>query len=316
MPKLSDTWRLALSYLAIIMTLSVVFSAVVYGLVASQLGRPLPPPRGGAVHGVEALPAQTQARLDRRDEEARGSVLLALVFLNGAMLLGGTLFSYRLSRRTLAPIEAAFERQSQFVSDASHELRTPLAALMAINEVALRKKSLTPDKARQVMSRTVEEATRLRDLSDSLLSLAQLITEVAQTLAPSAKAKKLRIQQVAPQDVMATIHPQPVRQIITILLDNAIKCSPQQGHVTVTAQHVHGRVMVTVRDNGPGIAPEHQARIFERFYRTDTARTRTATAGYGLGLAIAKSLADTYSYRLGVESTPGKGATFTLMVER
>ena len=75
MLKLSDTWRLALSYLAIIMTLSVVFSAVVYGLVASQLGRPLPPPRGGAVHGVEALPAQTQARLDRRDEEARGSVL-------------------------------------------------------------------------------------------------------------------------------------------------------------------------------------------------------------------------------------------------
>lgn len=331
MPKLSDTWRLALSYLAIIMTLSVVFSAVVYGLVASQLGRPLPPPRGAASHGAEALPAQTQARLDRRDEEARGSVLLALMLLNGAMLLGGTLFSYRLSRRTLAPIEAAFERQSQFVSDASHELRTPLAALMAINEVALRKKSLTPDKARQVMSRTVEEATRLRDLSDSLLglaqagkvvgephttSLAQLITEVAQTLAPSAKAKKLRIQQAIPQDVMATIHPQPVRQIITILLDNAIKYSPQHGDITVTAQHVHGRVMVTVRDNGPGIAPEHQARIFERFYRTDTARTRTATAGYGLGLAIAKSLADTYGYRLGVESTPGKGATFTLVVER
>ena len=181
------------------------------------------------------------------------------------------------------------------------------------------------------MNRTVEEATRLRDLSDSLLglaqagkvvgearviSLAQLITEVAQTLAPSAKAKKLRIQQVAPQDVMATIHPQPVRQIITILLDNAIKYSPQRGDITVTAQHAHGRVMVTVRDNGPGIAPEHQARIFERFYRTDTARTRTATAGYGLGLAIAKSLADTYGYRLGVESTPGKGATFTLVVER
>lgn len=322
--------RLALSYLAVIMTLSLVFSVIIYAITSAQLNRPLPPGEQ-AQQPPELIERQFSRRLEQRNDETRGSVIMSLAVLNGVMLLVGYWLSLLLARRTLEPIERSIEQQAQFVSDASHELRTPLAALSLVNEVALRKSTLTEKKARQVLSQNVAEIKKLTDLSNSLLDLAKseqtmtepelaspikLIEEVAVQFAPAAQVKQVTIS--CPKFTHnALLHTNAVRQILAIFVDNAIKYAPpKNGEVNVIAwvnckKHV---LEFAVRDNGPGIAPGDQKHIFERFYRADTARTRTGVSGHGLGLAIAKSLADRCGYTIRVKSQPPNGAEFTLVV--
>ena len=316
--------RLALSYLAVIMTLSLVFSVIIYAITSVQLDRPLPPSEH-AQQPPELVERQFNRRLERRNRETRGSVIMSLAVLNGVMLLVGYWLSLLLARRTLKPIERAIKQQAQFVSDASHELRTPLAALLLVNEVALRKSTLTDKKARQVLSQNVAEIKRLTELSNSLLDLAKsevnpatLIEEVVTRFTPAAQAKRVKLvydNQSPTGDV--PLQANAVRQILAIFMDNAIKyVPPKNGEVNVIAwvNRKKHALEFAVRDNGPGIAPGDQKHIFERFYRADAARTRTDVSGHGLGLAIAKSLADRCGYTIRVKSQPPSGAEFTLVV--
>ena len=324
--------RLALSYLAVIMTLSLAFSVIIYIITAVQLNRPLPPGEH-AQQPPELVERQFSRRLEKRNRETRGSVIMSLVVLNGVMLLVGYWLSLLLARRTLEPIERSIEQQTQFVSDASHELRTPLAALLLVNEVALRKSTLTEKKARQVLSQNVAEIKKLTELSNSLLDLAKseqavskpelvnpatLIEEVVTRFTPAAQAKQVKLvcdNQSLARDV--PLQANAVRQILAIFVDNAIKYAPpKNGEVNVIAwvNRKKHALEFTVRDNGPGIAPGDQKHIFERFYRADAARTRTDASGHGLGLAIAKSLADRCGYTIRVKSQPPNGAEFTLVV--
>ena len=324
--------RLALSYLAVIMTLSLVFSVIIYAITSVQLNRPLPPGEHSQ-QPPELVERQFNRRLEQRNRETRGSVVMSLAVLNGVMLLVGYWLSLLLVRKTLAPIERSIEQQAQFVSDASHELRTPLAALLLVNEVALRKSTLTEKKARHVLSQNVAEIKKLTELSNSLLDLAKseqtmtepelvnpatLIEDVVTRFTPAAQAKRVRLvhdDQSLAGDV--PLQANAVRQILAILVDNAIKYAPpKNGEVNVIAWVNRKKHMLefTVRDNGPGIAPGDQKHIFERFYRADTARTRTDASGHGLGLAIAKSLADRCGYTIRVKSQPPNGAEFTLVV--
>ena len=322
--------RLALSYLAVIMTLSLLFSVIIYVITSVQLNRPLPPGEH-AQQPPELIERQFNRRLERRNSETRGSVIMSLAALNGVMLLIGYWLSLLLARRTLEPIERSIEQQAQFISDASHELRTPLAALLLSNEVALRKSTLTEQKSRRVLQQNVAEIKKLTELSNSLLDLAKseqtmtepelvnpasLIQEVAAQCAPAARAKQVTIS--CPKFTHnALLHTNAVRQILAIFMDNAIKYAPpKNGEVNVIAwvNRKKHALEFAVRDNGPGIAPRDQKRIFERFYRADTARTRTDVSGHGLGLAIAKSLADRCGYTIRVKSQPPNGAEFTLVV--
>lgn len=324
--------RLALSYLAVIMTLSLAFSVIIYAITSVQLNRPLPPGEQ-AQQPPGLVERQFNRRLEQRNRETRGSVIVSLAVLNGVMLLVGYWLSLLLARRTLAPIERSIEQQTQFVSDASHELRTPLAALLLVNEVALRKSTLTDKKARQVLSQNVAEIKRLTELSNSLLDLAKsegvvtdpelvnpatLIEEVVTRFTPAAQAKRVKLvydNQSPTGDV--PLQANAVRQILAIFMDNAIKyVPPKNGEVNVIAwvNRKKHALEFAVRDNGPGIAPGDQKHIFERFYRADAARTRTDVSGHGLGLAIAKSLADRCGYTIRVKSQPPSGAEFTLVV--
>lgn len=312
---------LALSYLAVIMTLSLVFSVIIYAITSVQLNRPLPPSEH-AQQPPELVERQFSRRLEQRNHETRGSVVMSLAALNGVMLLVGYWLSLLLARRTLAPIERSIEQQAQFVSDASHELRTPLAALLLVNEVALRKSELTEKKARHVLSQNVAEIKKLTELSNSLLDLAKseqtmaepelvnpasLIQEVAAQCVPAARAKQVTIS--CPKFTHnALLHTNAVRQIVAIFVDNAIKYSPPDSTVVI---RLDGQTL-SVIDQGIGIAKKDQAKIFDRFYRSDEARTRGQNSGYGLGLAIAKAVADKHGYRLSVKSEPGRGSTFKL----
>ncbi len=313
--------RLALSYLAVIMTLSLAFSVIIYAITSAQLNRPLPPGEH-AQQPPELIERQLSRRLEQRNRETRGSVIMSLVVLNGVMLLVGYWLSMLLARRTLAPIERAMRAQVQFVSDASHELRTPLTALMTTNEVALRKKTLDEKKVRAVFQRNIDEVEKLRKLTDNLLQLTQvdnrqiekqavdmakLVRDTVDRYQPVADKKQvvLDVQVPSVTHVVAVV---AVTQILGTLIDNAIKYSPSGSTVVI---RLDGQTLSVV-DQGIGIAKQDQAKIFDRFYRSDEARTRGHGSGYGLGLAIAKAVADKNSYQLSVKSELGQGSTFSL----
>jgi integral membrane sensor signal transduction histidine kinase len=313
--------RLALSYLAVIMTLSLVFSVIIYAITSIQLNRPLPPGEH-TQQPPELIERQFSRRLEQRNRETRGSVIISLAALNGVMLLVGYWLSMLLARRTLAPIERAMRAQVQFVSDASHELRTPLTALMTTNEVALRKKTLDEKKVRAVFQRNIDEVEKLRKLTDNLLQLTQvdnqqiekqavdmakLVRDTVDRYQPVADKKQvvLDVQVPSVNHVVAVV---AVTQILGTLIDNAIKYSPSGSTVVI---RLDGQTLSVV-DQGIGIAKQNQAKIFNRFYRSDEARTRGHNSGYGLGLAIAKAVADKNGYQLSVKSELGQGSTFSL----
>ena len=313
--------RLALSYLSVIMTLSLAFSMIIYAITSVQLNRPLPPSEH-AQQPPELIERQFNRRLERRNSETRGSVIISLATLNGVMLLVGYWLSLLLARRTLVPIERAMRAQVQFVSDASHELRTPMTALMTTNEVALRKKTLDEKKVRVVFQRNIDEVEKLRELTDNLLQLtqvdnqqiekqavdmAELIRDTVDRYQPVADKKQVVLDmQVVP--TKHTVAVTAVAQILGTLLDNAIKYSPSGSTVVI---RLDGQTLSVV-DQGIGIAKQDQAKIFDRFYRSDEARTRGHGSGYGLGLAIAKAVADKNGYQLSVKSEAGQGSTFSL----
>ena len=313
--------RLALSYLAVIMTLSLAFSVIIYAITSAQLNRPLPPGEH-AQQPPELVERQFSRRLEQRNRETRGSVIVSLIVLNGVMLLVGYWLSLLLARRTLAPIERAMRAQVQFVSDASHELRTPLTALMTTNEVALRKKTLDEKKARAVFQRNIDEVEKLRELTDNLLQLTQvdnqqiekqavdmakLVRNTVDRYQPVADKKQVALDMQVPS-VTHMVAVTAVAQILGTLVDNAIKYSPSGSTVVI---RLDGQTL-SVIDQGIGIAKQDQAKIFDRFYRSDEARTRGHGSGYGLGLAIARAVADKNGYQLSVKSEPGRGSTFSL----
>jgi signal transduction histidine kinase len=318
------------------MLMSISFSVVFYNTSSGQLGRQLPSHatfNSGPGQSAEMLGGIVQLQRDDinqflqdRINEGRHALLVRLIWLNALALAGGSAVSYYLARRTLMPIEAAMEAQSQFVSDASHELRTPLTALQTTNEVALRKPKITAAATRELIEYNVAEAIKLKALSDALLGLlkneGQLPGATAVSLQDAAAdamnevvqlalEKKIAVHDNIPAiDVLA--HHITLAQVITILLDNAIKYSPHNTTVYLTATKKARYAYLQVRDEGIGINASDLPHIFRRFYRADKSRTTQQTNGYGLGLAIAQKIVHQYHGNISVESIPGAGTTFTI----
>ena len=320
-----DTGRLAGTYLIIIMGLTILFSGIIYAISSSQLDRQFQQ-RGDGMIFDEYTWSSFEHLMARRAEQARLELLASLVLLNLAVLVGGAFFSYFLARKTLEPIEDAMRSQVRFVSDASHELRTPLTALQVTNEVALRKKKLSLAEAKELIGHNLAETIKLRTLSESLLGLArqesadttvstvhipEVVLDAVQTLSPLAADKQVKLAHDI-LDISVDANAPAVTQILRILLDNAIKYSAAGSTVTVSARQQNGGASITVSDTGVGIAPEHQTKIFDRFYRIDESRSSQHIEGSGLGLSIAKAIADRHGYGLSVDSAPNKGSAFTL----
>jgi signal transduction histidine kinase len=261
-------------------------------------------------------------------EELRlvGMMSLAGIGLGAIVALPVGLY---LARRAMQPIEHAFARQRAFVADASHELRTPLTLIRATTELAQRLPDASPA-VREELTGVLDEVDATSRLVDDLLLLARLdsndlplrrevvdlgpaIAAAAAPFAPLAEAAGLSLDVEAPRGPRVSADPDRLRQVLRILLDNAIAYTPSGGTIRVGVADEGARARVTVQDTGPGIPAAEQARIFDRFYRADPARAR-ATGGTGLGLAIARALVQAQQGEIGVESQPGRGTTvwFTL----
>lgn len=326
----AKTRHLALSYLGIIMTMSLIFSGIIYGVTVNQLGRPLPPPRSNAESERRMLyEVETQNRLNERDQTTRDSVLLSLVGLNLFMLGGGAWLSIVLARRTLKPIEHAMDAQNQFISDASHELKTPLTALQATNEVALRKKHIDDEKAREVLGKNIVEVNKLRTLTETLLAMNkadreplkkelvwadEIAADTITTLSEMAAKKSITVSSTV-QHARISANLVALGQILTILIDNAIKYSPNNTLVTISSERRKQNFVILVHDTGVGIPEKDQPYVFDRFYRVDEARTRTDISGHGLGLSIAQSLCVRQGFTLKLKnSAKDTGSTFEVAV--
>jgi len=230
----------------------------------------------------------------------------------------------------LARIEAAFLRITEFTADASHELRTPIALIHTEAELVLRR-SRDESEYREALRHILLEADRTANLIDQLLALARADSgKEALTIHPidllvTVRESASKWNQVAVlRDLQFEEHsgPQPLtvmgdenalRRVVDILLDNAFKYTPSPGKVTLTAEQNNGRAVVSVQDTGIGIASEDRARIFERFYRVDKARSR-ALGGAGLGLAIAHWIVQGHEGSITVKSEPGNGSVFRVEI--
>ena len=179
--KKSEVNRLTLSYLAVIMTLSLIFTGIIYLLSTASLNRPLLPSEGeNSSVNVETPEFEKHSfentfrkRLEKRDNTTRTTIVYSLVGFNIGIFLIGIFVSRSLAKLTLGPIERAMMKQMQFISDASHELKTPLTAMLIRNEVALRKKSLPEEKAREVIEKNIEEILKMKELTGSMLNMAR-----------------------------------------------------------------------------------------------------------------------------------------------
>ena len=214
----------------------------------------------------------------------------------------------------------------RMLADLAHEMRTPLATLDAHLEAiedgvrVLDTPTLTIlQDSSQRLGRLAQDISAVSQAQEGNLEIRPELVEVDELLhaATQAAADRYRAKEVTLLDtaaVQATVHADPHRmgQVLSNLLDNALRHTPSGGTVTVSAHLQHPWVVITVHDSGEGIAAEHLPRVFERFYRADPSRT-TARAGSGIGLTIAQALVDAQGGRISADSDgPGTGATFTI----
>ena len=252
--------------------------------------------------------------------------LTALISAGFICLLLALLSSFFVAKRAMIPIQNAWEQQKDFLSDASHELRTPLAVIQTNLELVLANQEKTVASQSRWLKNIQEETTQMTALVNSLLflaradsnqqpinsrhfSLTSLLNKTAAAFEPVAKTKGLELFIPNTPDFMGYGDEAKIKQLLTILLDNAIRHTPAGGKITVSLSHAANYTVLNVADTGEGISLEAQDKIFDRFYQVDKARNK---GGAGLGLSIAKWIVENHGGTIQVASKPTAGATFTI----
>ena len=224
----------------------------------------------------------------------------------------------------IQPIKEAHEQQNQFVSAASHDLRTPLQVIR-VNAEALK---LNPPDRDRFIDRILKELTHVSNLSEDLLTLttapdesaiqgnpvevSSLVDNAIDYYKAAATQKEIALSSSLPAEPLPLIEGNEamLQRALNILIDNAVCYTPAGGHIAVEVSLQAKKITIAVRDDGPGIAPEHQARIFDRFYRVD--KNRTDRAHNGLGLSIAKKVIDDHGGELVYMAIKPRGSVFSI----
>jgi two-component system phosphate regulon sensor histidine kinase PhoR len=220
--------------------------------------------------------------------------------------------------------------RKDFVANVSHELRTPITAIRGYAETLQSGALGDPQMAPRMVDIILRQSLRLSELVEDLLELSRLegrevqlarspvrvavlAARAADTVRPRAEGKRLTVRLEVPDTLLALGDERAVEQVLVNLLDNAVKYTPEGGHITLRGQEEAGRCRVDVRDSGLGIEPRHLSRVFERFYRVDKGRSRDM-GGTGLGLSIVKHLLGAMGGEVKVVSQPNVGSTFTIFL--
>lgn len=218
--------------------------------------------------------------------------------------------------------------RQEFLSNVSHELRTPLTAIIAFVETLEEGAIEDIEHNRQFLKVIRKNAERMHNLIDDILELSSIeagmvtveprpvrltavIDDITTALTARAESRRVTLRNEIANDVLVFADPRRLEQMLTNLVDNAVKFNREGGEVAVRYKATEMRDCISVTDTGDGVSSEHIERIFERFYRIDRARSRDM-GGTGLGLAIVKHLARAHGGEANVQSSPGEGSTFTI----
>ena len=341
--------KLTLWYLLIILAINFLFSLIIYSSAAKQLdlgfkraatvnrarelGLELPRGRLPKQLG-ELFPELENATpgfiLKEEWKYAKESLTNRLIFFNIVILGAAAFVSYYLAGQSLEPISNAMKEQKRFISDAAHELKTPLAALKAAVEVDL---SVAKNaKTKKSLEGYLQDIKELEDMALKLLRLSKLssktvkikltntdlkkvIKKVVKKIQPLADKKKIKLSfSKQTESAFAKVDKSSFAELLTILLDNAIKFSKSGGEVSVRLNQTSKQTSIGVIDSGIGIAKKDLPNIFKRFYQTNQARTKGCDSGCGLGLSIAQEIVKIHDGQLKVKSNRGKGSTFSIIL--
>jgi signal transduction histidine kinase len=226
----------------------------------------------------------------------------------------------------LARLDAAFAAQRQFVADASHELRNPLAIIRTNVDVALGDPDASPDELRQTIATVKRAGDRMTLLVDDLLALARrqqptlehepvdlgaAVAEASDDFVVPAETRDIVLDRAIAPGVVVTGDREALKRVVANLLDNAVRLAPAGSRIRLATGSEGNRAWIAVADEGPGISPEDQPRVFDRFWRADKARAR-ADGGTGLGLAIVRQLVESHGGEVRLHSKVGVGSSFVV----
>lgn len=236
------------------------------------------------------------------------------------------------ANKAIAPIKETFEKQKQFIADASHELKTPLAIINTNADVLLSNGEDTINNQSKWLYYIKSEVERMSKLTNDLLYLAQadhsdikliytdfnlseIVEDVNLTMEASIFENNMILESDIEPEVMIHGNMEQIKQIVIILLDNALKYTDPKGKISLTLNKTNTKAIIKVTNTGKGIPSEHLDKIFDRFYCVDKSRSRKS-GGYGLGLSIAKSIVEQHSGKIYAESIINEKTSFTVELPR
>lgn len=305
----SATLKLAGWYLLILMTVSLLFSVIVFQVARSEVET-----RIFQIMEARDLPFQYLmpdfVTPTEQLSKATTNLMVSLVYINLIVLLTGGAAAYWLAKHTLKPIEQAHQSQSRFVANASHQLRTPLSIMKAETELELNNKKSSIKSLKSTLSSNLEEINHLSKLSAMLLDLSQNqstlepstdnidIDKLIRDAVASHKIKNRASISVA-TGLQTISHETALREIVNVLIDNAIKHSSPKSAIGISATSQKNNILIEISNTGT-ISKKQLPHIFERFYKASDSK------GYGLGLSVAKQLADSLGGHLEATSRAGE----------
>lgn len=254
------------------------------------------------------------------------SLIINSLMIGGAALAVFFFVSIFLSRWAVRPMELAWKKQRQFVADASHELKTPLTVILSNAEMLSANGAFTDEKKSRRMEHIRAEAARMKKLVEDLLTLAKtdstkstmvrervdfsfLMTSTVLTFEPIVFDDRKKLTYEVQDKIFVVGDAQRLQQLLSILLDNALKYCPSGGLITINLKEIDKKTaLLTVFNDGEPIPKEEIAQIFQRFYRID--KSRSAHGSFGLGLAIAESIVREHRGKIWVESDDKRGNSF------
>jgi two-component system phosphate regulon sensor histidine kinase PhoR len=233
----------------------------------------------------------------------------------------------------ISQIKKLEKMRQEFVANVSHELRTPLTSIQGFIETLKEGTMDDPEKTQHFLKIIEKQSNNLNNLVEDILKLSkiesqetvvnlqstnlkELLDKVMAEFKEKIILKKIQINtNISPQFPLLNVDPEQIELALRNLLDNAIKYTPEKGEISISFLEREKDIYLEIADNGIGISPEHLPRIFERFYRVNKDRSRDL-GGTGLGLAIVKHIVKVHKGTIGVDSTPGKGSKFFIILPK